>query len=81
MNLPAGLEDSLIYCFKPEWNNTHGIPRTTLADFEDELKSEDNVNSSATKPVSDSPCGVFNWILGNTYFNQGIRYFSNGYDL
>ncbi len=74
LNLPAGLEDSLIYSFKPEWNNTHGISKTTLADFEDELKidnTEDNGNLSTAKNC-DSPCGIFNWKMGATYYNHGF---------
>ena len=74
LNLPAGLEDSLIYSFKPDWNNTHGICKTTLADFEDELIIENLKDGEilSNAPNCDSPCGIFNWTLGITYYNHGF---------
>ena len=74
LNLPAGLEDSLIYSFKPEWNNTHGISKTTLADLEDEFKI-DNLRDKSTLQTNskcETPCGIFNWTLGVAYYNHGF---------
>jgi len=77
LNLPAGLEDSLITSFKPEWNNTHGVAKTTLAELEDEIIFPDIVESAKddnNKSLGSciKPCGKFLWKLGDTYYNYGF---------
>jgi hypothetical protein len=76
LNLPAGLEDSLIFSFKPEWNNTHGIIRSTLAELEDQNSIQDTENiakeSLPSFKKSEIPYGSFKWRLGETYFNYGF---------
>jgi hypothetical protein len=74
LNLPAGLEDSLIYSFKPDWNNTHGIPKTTLEDFEDEIEIDNLINQTISPNTKNcnSICGAFNWKLGETYYNHSF---------
>jgi hypothetical protein len=76
LNLPAGLEDSLIFSFKPEWNNTHGIIRSTLGELEDQNTIQDtediSFGPSAIFKRCQVPCGSFKWRLGETYFKYGF---------
>ncbi len=66
INLAAGLEDTLIYEVKPEWNLSG--KKLTLADPDSERPELNKV------PVEDVTAEVatFQFMLGQAYYNQGF---------
>jgi hypothetical protein len=68
VNLAAGLEDSLIREFKPEWNGRQTPDDTSdLVEFSEENKPEDQ---QVIAPGNPAHC--FNILLGKTYYNVGF---------
>lgn len=71
LNVAAGLEDDLILKLRPEWNNTHGLAKTTLAELEDSLPVNNNQYFGSENFDLNRVIGFFNWKLGQTYYNTG----------
>jgi hypothetical protein len=75
INLAAGLEDSLIDKFKPEWNGKNKIANDLsdnvelIDEQEESVLNNQTVNTNEFKPLEASR---FTITLGNTYYNQGF---------
>jgi hypothetical protein len=74
LNLAAALEDDLIIKFKPEWNNTHGVFKSSLEELEDDNLTKEDYTGDNKIIIQDcnNPLGVFDWKLGSTYYNLGF---------